>query len=91
MFRVHETTVFTNATGPPKVVQLSQKAALLDLTWPRKIDLAGVWVVDSGGIRGGSAGDPRGIREGSAGVPGGILGGLVWSLFWHQKMPNPHF
>ena len=50
MFRVHETTVFTNATGPPKVVKLSQKAALLDLTWAREVDLAGVWVVDSGRI-----------------------------------------
>ena len=67
MFRVHETTVFTNATGPPKVVKLIQKAALLDLTWARKVDLGGVWVVVSGRF-------PGGFREVSGRFPGGILG-----------------
>ena len=49
VFRPHETTVFTNAAGPSKVVKLVPQATLLDLTWPRKIDLACVWVVKGRG------------------------------------------
>ena len=85
MFRVHETTVFTNATGPPKVVKLSQKAALLDLTWPRKIDLAGVWVVKGGGKGGGKGGMQGGVQ---GGVQGGCKSSPKLRPFATHGMPD---
>ena len=56
MFRVHETTVFTNATRPPKVVKLIQKAVFLHLSLAPKVDLADEKVVArwwQGGWQGG--------------------------------------